>query len=323
MTEKTEADQHRVDELLLALPCAGDPHFPFRLVASRAKGGVIPHGVVRIDSYYGWDGCGGRTDLHDIFGLTWAASLRASGAASAQVWIDVGFGGSPEIGSRFIFFDQPYSSALSEEEFEPHMRRLLAHTSWAAHGLSEAFGFRSPDKSSPKWSDIEKPAWLPNLAGLIERWEDGLWVSRKNPDGEYYTDCKNSVIILMLGRYARSLLNHTFFFYKPKAATVGSKYVIASHGLVNCFEIAAAEQAEEILRRVEGRLAPKWLGSETTPADNEILAIPLESHSVFVGRRTIVAFSIPSGAREFDHARDEWARRSAQEHAIGRLVSAL
>jgi hypothetical protein len=316
MTEKTEADQRQVDEFLLASPCAGDHHFPFRIMASRGEGGVIPYGSVRIDSYYGWDGCGGRTDLHDILGLVWAASLRASGAASAQVWIDVGWCGSPEIGSRFMFFDQPYSSALSEEEFEPHMRRLLAHTSWAAHGLREAFGLRSPNESPPKWSDTEKPAWLPSLADLIEGWENGLWVSRKNPNWEYYTDSDNSIVIAKLGRDARDILNHTFSFYKPKAATVGSNYVIVSHGLCNCVGIAAVERAEEILRRVEGRLAPKWAGPETIPADNKILAIPMESHCIFFGKRTIVALAVQSGAPEFDHARDEWAKRSAKESSI-------
>lgn len=316
MTEQTVADQQRVDEFLLASPCAGDHHFPFRIMASRGEGGVIPYGVVRIDSYYGWDGCGGRTDLHDVLGLAWAASLRASGAASAQVWIDVGFCGSPEIGSRFMFFNQPYSSALSEKEFEPHMRRLLAHTSWAAHGLREAFHLRSPNDFPPQWSDTEKPTWVPSLADLIEGVDDGLWVSRKNPDWEYYTDSANSIVIAKLGRGAREILNHTFLFYRPKVATIGSKYVIVSNGLSNCVESATVERAEAILQRVEGRLAPKWVGPETIPTDNKLLAIPLESHCLFVGKRTIVALATPSGAAEFDRARDEWAERSARESSI-------
>jgi hypothetical protein len=248
--------------------------------------------------------------------LTWAASLRASGAGSAQVWIDVGWSGSPEIGSRFMFFNQPYSSALSEREFEPHMRRLLAHTSWAAHGLREAFRLRSPNDVRPKWSDTEKPAWVSRLADLIEGLDNGLWVKRKNPDWEYYTDSANSTVVAKLGSNAREILNHTFSFYRPKAATVGSSYVIVSNGLSNCVESAAVERAEAILQRVEGRLAPKWVGPETIPTDNKLLAIPMESHCLFVGKRTIVALATPSGAAEFDRARNEWAERSVRESSI-------
>ena len=122
-------------------------------MTSKGEGGVILYGHVRIESYYGWDGAGGRTDLHDILGLAWAASLRASGAASSQVWIQVGWCGSPEIGARFMFFDQPYGTALSEAEFELHRSRLLAHTAWAAHDLLDAFRFGGGGTKIPKWSD--------------------------------------------------------------------------------------------------------------------------------------------------------------------------
>jgi hypothetical protein len=68
-------EQRDVDDFLAFQPRANDFHFPFRLSVSRGEGGAIPYGTVWIDSYYHWDGGGGRTDLHDILGILGATSL--------------------------------------------------------------------------------------------------------------------------------------------------------------------------------------------------------------------------------------------------------
>lgn len=162
-----EVDQSLIDEFMGAQPCAKEFHFPFTLAAERGESGTLLYGRVRIESAYGWDGAGGRTDLHDILGLAWAASLRASGAASSEVWIDVGWAGSPEINNRFMFFKQPFSSALSTTELDGQRARLLAHTAWAAHGLLDAFRLVSPSKRRPTWIDKRKPIWLGRLGDLI------------------------------------------------------------------------------------------------------------------------------------------------------------
>ncbi|TPG15788.1 hypothetical protein EAH87_15085 [Sphingomonas koreensis] len=134
-------DQRDVDDFLAFQPCAGDFHFPFRVSVSRGDGGAIPYGSVRIDSYYHWDGGGGRTDLHDMLGILWATSLRASGAASTGLLGYQGWGGAPEINSRLLFFDQPYASALSEVDAELAEVRIKAHTAWAAHDILDSIRF--------------------------------------------------------------------------------------------------------------------------------------------------------------------------------------
>jgi hypothetical protein len=310
------ADQKLIDQFVSALPCAADSHFPFEVVTSKGEGGVILHGYVRIESCYGWDGAGGRTDLHDILGLAWAASLRASGAASSEVWIDVGWCGSPEIGSRFMFFDQPYGSALSEAEFEPHRSRLLAHTAWAAHDLLDAFRFGSSGNETPKWSDAKPPSWVPRLSEQVKNLDAGIWITRTNPDWEYYTDEANSISIAKLRKGAREILNHLFCLYEPTSIMIGDNYVISANGIRNSVPSQAVEKALAILKIVDGRSGAKWVGASSRAEDNCIITIPLESHCVFVGARSIVALNIPCGIVEFDQARKKWLRKSAEEAAI-------
>ena len=305
------------DSMVFGLPCALEPHFPFNIVATHEEGGVILHGYVRIESAYGWDGGGGRTDLHDILGICWAASLRASGAASSSVWGVEGWAGKPEINSRILLFDQPYSSALSEAEFEPHRRRLLAHTAWTAHDLLDAIRFMSPQERQPSWSDAQPPTWVPKLDGMIGGdINKGIWIKRKNPDWEYFVDYGNSISIAKLPRDARQCLNHLFCFYEPQAVRSGDNYVLSANGLRNCVPIAVAERGIEILQRVEGRNAAKWSGPASHPTENTILMIPLETHCVFVGAHTIVSLTQPCGLSEFENARMQWSRQSALEASI-------
>lgn len=309
-----DGGQALVDQFVSAQPCAREPHWPFAVRAAEGKGGVILHGSVRIESFEGWDGAGGRTDLHDILGLAWAAALRASGAASSEVWIDVGWGGSPEVGSRFMFFNQPYSSALAKPDADIALERLLAHTAWVAHGLLDAF--RMGGNRAPEWTDAKPPSWVPKLADLVDDVEAGIWITRKNPDWEYFVDKRNAISIVKIGPKSRPILNHLFDFYRPRAVTTGGQHIISTAGLVNCVSEATAMLATEIFRRVEGRGAAKWAGPASLPRENAILTLPLESHCVFVGARTIVAFAEPSGILEFDQARQSWDRRTADEAAI-------
>jgi hypothetical protein len=309
-------EQQDIDQYTLALPCASKAHFPFDIATTKREGGVMFNGNVRIESAYAWDGCGGRTDLHDVFGLGWAASLRASGAASSSVWGVEGWSGAPELNSRVLFFDQPYNSALSECEFESHRRRLFAHTAWAAHDLADAFGFCSPQVQPPKWNDARPPTWVLKLDGVVRAADKGLWVTRRNPDWEYFVDVNNSVSIVKLSRRAREFLNHLFAFYKPSAVRSGDNYIFSANGLNNCVPVAVADRAIEILQRVEGRLAAKWRGPASAPTDNAILVIPVDSHCIFIGARSMIALTEPCGLEEFDSARMRWTQHSAMEASI-------
>lgn len=97
---------------------------------------------------------------------------------------------------------------------------------------------------------------------------------------------------------------------------VGPNFIVTANGLRNTIPKASVEFAVDVLRRIEGRYALDWTGADACSDDNSILAIPLESHCLFLGRRTFVALAVPCGLEEFDAARAVWAEQSAAEAAL-------
>lgn len=292
------------DELFASLPCAADEHFPFRLIRGGDSTGVIFYGAVRLSSSQ-WDGGGGRTDLHDIFGLMWAAALRATGAASSEVWLEVGMAGSPEIYSRFMFFAQPYSSALSEAESRLVGKRLAAHTAWLAHILWEAFHFGSPEAVEPRWWEEPKPEWIERLRDIVPKPDDWIWVTRQNPNWEYLVAGDNSISIVRLDPDARDALNELAPYYQPSSVTFDGHYIYSEHGLVNCVPESSVELGLEVLARVE----------KSTSRD-DILIIPVDTHCILIGRRTVVAIAGHFGAAHYNQLRENWERQNSKQSAV-------
>lgn len=293
-----------IDELFEALPCAGNEHFPFRLITGGDASGAIIYGVVRLNSFP-WDGGGGRTDLHDIFGIMWAAALRATGAASCEVWLDVGMVDQPEIYSRFIFFTQPYSAALSQAETEPVRRRITAHTAWLAHILWDAFRFEPTHDVEPRWWDEPRPLWIDRLNDVVPQRDNWIWVTRENPNWEYLVAGDNSISIVRLDANARDALDELSTYYRPSPVTFADHYVYAEHGLLNCVPKAVIDRGIDILRRIDG----------PTPAD-AVMIIPVDTHCVLVGSRTVVAIAGQFNATRFNQLRSEWEAQSAEQSAI-------
>ncbi|ESZ32933.1 restriction endonuclease [Mesorhizobium sp. L2C066B000] len=301
---ETRLSAESIDKLFVLQPCAQDEHFPFCLIKGGDSSGVIFYGAVRLSSSQ-WDGGGGRTDLHDIFGLMWAAALRATGAASPEVWLDVGWTGTPEIYSRFMFFTQPYSSALSEGESELVGPRLAAHTAWIAHILWEAFHFGPANVVEPRWWDEPKPEWIVGLEDIVPGRSDWIWVTRENPNWEYLVAGDNSVSIVRLDVGAREALDELVPYYGPSSVTFAGHNIYSEHGLVNCVPQATIERGLEILRRVDGN-----------PDSGKSIVIPVDTHCVFIGQRTIVALAGRFDAARYNQLRAEWEHQNAKQSAI-------
>lgn len=293
-----------IDELFALQPCAGDDHFPFRLIKGGDSSGIIFYGAVRLSSFP-WDGGGGRTDIHDIFGLMWAAALRATGASSPEVWLDVGMVGAPEIYSRFMFFTQPYSSALGEEESKLVGPRLAAHTAWIAHILWDAFHFGPADDVEPRWWEEPKPEWIAGLEDLVQGSSAWIWIARENPNWEYLVAGDNSVSIVRLEPDARDALDELGSYYRPQPVTFAGHNIYSEHGLVNCVPEPTIRKGMEILRRVEGSVDA-----------HKVMTIPVDSHCILIGQRTIVALAGRFDAARFNELRVKWERQNAQQSAI-------
>jgi hypothetical protein len=97
---------------------------------------------------------------------------------------------------------------------------------------------------------------------------------------------------------------------------VGDSYVISANGIRNCVPAQAVEKALAILKIVDGQSGAKWVGASSRAKDNCVITIPLESHCVFIGARSIVALNVACGIVEFDQARKKWLHKRAKEAAI-------
>lgn len=302
-----------IDREAFSLECASEPHYPFKIHGGSDQQAFIMFGSVRTSSWDGWDGGGGRTDLHDMFGLMWAGALRASGVASASVFASEGWAGPPEIESRTLFFEQPYLFAMSEEQFRAANSKITAHTARAAHLIYAAFGFEPADQRSPQWEENAQPAWLDKLDKQIKKIGSGIWVTRSNPDWEYFISSDTRISIAKFAERAIGPVRELLRPYKPEVVEFGDNLAFSAGGLVNRVSKEVARKGEHLINLVEDRPG-------AAPEKRTVVILPLESHCLFLGARTIVAIETPCGFREFQQAREQWrevTRKQAKIFNIG------
>ena len=129
------------------------------MISEEAPGGEhYLYGVVRTSSWE-LDGCGGRTDVHDLFAVFWAAVLRANGVASAQLVDMAGWNGLSELESRIVLLGRRAPTpSLTFSNAE--MQRIEAHTAWAWHALDDVFSWQDSLTGQGDWSD-EEPLCIP------------------------------------------------------------------------------------------------------------------------------------------------------------------
>lgn len=123
------------DSQALALACAAEVHEPLIINQERVAGEAVVYGYVRTSSFH-LDGCGGRTDIHDVWSALWAGVLRANGVASARLIDEVGWCGPPELSARYLVFEQMGTMSKSDCSV---LQWYRAHTALAFHALAETF----------------------------------------------------------------------------------------------------------------------------------------------------------------------------------------
>jgi len=173
-----------LDDFVSTLACASDDHYPMSIRREESEQGVAIYGIVRTVSGE-LDGCGGRTDLHDMLAALWAVVLRANGVASSRL-VDVeGWVGSPELSARWLIFDQPSGGVFPRDTHDSDYKRLLAHTAWAFHGISDAIRMERPNLRRPSWQDDSPPSWVPTIRARMGIDGEELYVTRQNPNWRY------------------------------------------------------------------------------------------------------------------------------------------
>lgn len=299
---------------ILKLPCAAELHHPFALSGNANDIGVYGH--VRTSSWE-FDGCGGRTDAHDVYSALWAAVLRANGAASSQLVDIEGWCGFPELESRVLIFHQLSSSigAIAQRS-EQAKAQLSAHSAWAWHALSEVFGWEHLGKGDDSWSD-QPPPFCERIRHFLS-WQptDTLMGVRKKPDWMYFSDHKHGISIVVFPLHCALPLRLALAAYEPEALQGQQRTAIVAGGLYNAIPNNLIRRGVKLLHAVEHRGSVPWKGAGAHPLDRAIALIPLESHCVMVGMQTVVIQRGNCGLRSYEAERTKFLQRRAAENSI-------
>jgi len=297
----------------MSLACAAEQHYPFTVREHVTDEGPSIYGHVRTSSVE-LDGCGGRTDVHDLFSVLWAIVLRANGAASSQLIDVAGWTGFPELYERFLSFDQLAaghgvgSNAVRE--------RLSAHTALAWHALDNVIEWRQIGYPQSTWSN-DVPEFLPSLSKLIRSSDlNDLAGRRTKPDWSYVSSYRAGVSIAVLPIRQAVALRYALAAYKPISSVGKAKTSIIANGLRNAVPNQAIRKGLKLIETIERNDSVPWKGADSTTLDKAVTLLPLESHFMLLGLRTAVIVRADCGLRAYEAERTQFLQRRELENAV-------
>lgn len=296
-------------------PCAQERHDPFVIAEETSARGSMIFGYVRTSSYQ-LDGCGGRTDVHDVFSLLWACVMRASGAASPILISEAGFGGiEEEIYARWLIFEQ----IGDFNDNSTAKQRLLAHASHAYHVLDDVLGWSDIQYPNAKWKDQNGEAdefvECLNSAGEFKDFGD-MAGRRECPNWLYAKSHRGRVSVAIFPVECMIALRRALLTYEPTSIESRTRISILASGLKNAIPKKILATGLKYIRSVEEGDRVPWRGVNSSPCDLAIVAIPLESHCIFLGGQTLVAVEGDCGLRQFEAERTKFLERRAKENAV-------
>lgn len=320
MTDSSLNKSHDIDGLFtqeaLKAPCASDDHPPFYVNTARFGEPTGVYGWVRTDSYHR-DGGGGRTDLHDVWSVLLAVVFRAVGISSVRLIDYVGWGGPPELYGRVVLFEQSLDPLVQGAHSEDTARKLKAQVGLAYHVIADVINDQNPRVAPPSWDEETEPPWLAGVRKLLPaKNKRDIWITRSNPDWQYFSSEDNAVSVTVLPRGACVQLRGLFIDYKPSGLKRGKKTVLGVKGLFNVISETVIRLGVKLLRCVEGESTPPWVGPFAAAFEYAILVVPTESHCMFLGKDTVVTVRAECGRSEYLKQRAVWAEQSAREAEI-------
>ena len=240
-----------------------------------------------------WEWSGERTDLHDMFGLLWAVSLRARDAASVQIVpiLNEFSGIESEIYAQLLVLRQ--TGNVSEPKPIRERYEAMGAESLAVHDLvSSVFGVDSRGSIArachgAKYDD-EAP-WLPAVRKRLRLGEGRgyEYCEREDFRWKVFTARPRGVSVAEIGSGPAERLKRALSNFRPQVAEGVTRRAFRTPLLVNAVALSTIKRAEGLLALVEGRL---------TAAP---VLIPIDSHLVMIGQSAMVAICTDAGAEAF------------------------
>ena len=291
------------------MSCATEAHYPF--VLKKTEDGGHFYGHVRTTSWE-LDGCGGRTDIHDLLPVLWALVLRANGAASTTLVDFEGWTGFPELESRMLLFSPTGSGVRSVGSEDRDLIEMQAHTAWAFHALHGIL--RWTEWKDGDWVDDEPP-FLASVRKVISFSEDdALYGRRSKPDWQYFRDHKQGISIAVLEKEQIHDLRVALAGFEGVSVQGTHRQSVLACGIGNAVPDERVRLGSRLIHAIEGHTHPiAPLG--TSPLDG-ICIVPLENHCAILGLRTLVVMRAQCGLRAFSAERTKFLEKRERENAV-------
>jgi hypothetical protein len=288
--------------------CASETHEPFRLTEAPIQFAgadeCFLYGTVRTTS---WQFDRDRTDLHDVFSLVWAAVLRAFGLASPWL-IDEpnGFGAPGELSARYLVLTQcPWR--LSKNNFSTARESMNAWTAFGFHLLDAVFTWYRLEviNSSflPALDDCKEPQWASAIRRYLNNPDDVIVSPRRYPFWIYLGSRRRGATILRMPRCRISALKSLLSPFHPEAVQGDDAVAILANGIANAVPNKAIRRALKLL-------------SYTGDPCGSPLILPIDSHCIFLGDKTLVAIRVNCGREVFEREKEVFARRRSAEDRV-------
>jgi hypothetical protein len=291
--------------------CATETHEPFRLASrvtafpegrhDRVSRGVL-WGTVSTSS---WHYAGDRTDLHDVWSLCWAAFLRAAGLGSPWL-VDVsGFCSEYELSARHLIIQPPWSM----EDDPAYDKALAAMNAWSAfayHLLDGVFDWRSAGRGLVGVDSAHaKPgaSWIEPVLEAIHRPPDYTISRRIGPTWIYFSCLPRGVTIVRLPMIRMQSLRRILAPYMPSAAVGKHAVAVFANGIGNAVPFATIKLARRLLK----------LTSDNSPRP---ILLPIDSHCLYLGDKTLVAIRQDCGREIYEEERKYFLKRRSEESKV-------
>ena len=287
--------------------CAHQTHEPFRLYekASRIYDQQQDYicGVVRTS---GAQFDGDRTDIHDVFSLIWGAVLRAFGLGSVLL-IDEPHGFAPgEIGARHLIINQcPWE--ISEGRFDEAQNSMNAWTSFAYHLLDDVFQWNRagnttrPDLATTRFE--EKPIWMDQVNKYLRYPKETNFNKRSWPLWIYFAAHNSGVTIVRMPKIRVFYLKVILLPFVPAVADGEKNLVLFANGIPNAVPYKVIKKARKLLSLIGD-------------ACSDPLLLPVDSHCLFIGDKTIVAIRSDCGRGIYEAERNLMISRRSKENRV-------
>lgn len=255
-----------------------------------------------------WEFEGERTDIHDVFSLLWAAMLRVREVASVRlVTVLNGFSGiDSEIYARLMRLDQ-FGTLPSGGSLRTQAEALSAESLIMGDLIDSVFGRPSGVELADDDVDLElpEPQWIKSVRRRLRlaEFKDNEVRQRSYPKWAYFGSNKRGISAAQIDAGAAVALRAALSPFEATSVPGVKARLYRSQRLRNAAEDRALAQLNWLVNEIDGSSQPP-------------LVIPVDSHLIAIGERSLAAVRSWSGRDNYDAAHDELTARRADEAGL-------